>query len=76
MRCVLLYRIVEGHVVLDDKFDRECARVLAKRGVRQLKDGSYQLTRDRKVIPVRARWCCLVLCTRPHTKLEGSGKLG
>ena len=46
-------RIVEGHVQMDDKFDRECARILAKRGVKQLEDGSYQFTRDRRVIAVR-----------------------
>ena len=46
-------RIVEGHTQLDPMFDKECAGILAKRGVKQLEDGSYQFTRDRRVIAVR-----------------------
>lgn len=46
-------RIVEGHVQMDREFDRECAGILAKRGVKQLEDGTYQFTRDKRVIAVR-----------------------
>ena len=41
-------RIEEGHKGLDSMFDRECAEVMARRGVRQLENGCYQLTRDIK----------------------------
>lgn len=42
----MLERIVQGHVGMDGHFDRKCAAILAKRGVHQLEDGSYQFTRD------------------------------
>ena len=51
-------RIVEGHTQMDPMFNKECACVLAKRGVKQLEDGSYQFTRDRRVIAVRERHKC------------------
>lgn len=42
----IYFRIVEGHIGFDKFFDRKCAEILAKRGTRQLEDGSYQFTRD------------------------------
>ena len=59
---------------MDGKFDRECAGILAKRGVKQLEDGSYQFARDRRVIAVRDMLillhnqltdCILSNCTLP-----------
>ncbi len=44
---------MEGHVQLDKEFDKECAGILARRGAKQLEDGAYQFTRDRRVIAVR-----------------------
>lgn len=46
--------MIEGHVKLDQQFDRECARVMARRGVRQVEDGSYQFTRDLREVAVSA----------------------
>ena len=43
---ILVYRMLEGHQVMDPSFTREAAATLSARGSKKLPDGTYQFTRD------------------------------
>ena len=41
-----MYRMLEGHQVMDPSFTHEAAATLSARGSKKLPDGTYQFTRD------------------------------
>ena len=45
--CVhVMLRMIEGHIRLDNEFNREAAITLCNRGVEKVDTGGYKFTRD------------------------------
>ena len=54
--CIHVYRMLEGHQVMDPSFTREAAATLSVRGSKKLPSGSYQFTRDLMLRAVSATY--------------------
>ena len=57
--CSTLYRMIEGHIRMDNEFNREAASALCQRGAQRVDGGGYQFTRDLRAKTVRNK---LSLC--------------